>query len=504
MKVIPIILFILVLASLSYADSCQYPQEEIYQETQRVLVYSDSDVKAGDDLLISGFEKGEIASFVITNPNDFKIMVVLNFSIEGTGAGSQEFGKWINPGSSEPIRHPCNEGEIMGNCSIPRESLNYYVAKPKVMYPKDIQVDKVREICPLFDDGKSCNSNEQCGSKRCVLGTCSTDALCYQGDCGCGENQTQCSNNQLCVDNGYLNNSEKPICSATECKTGNINKDGLCDEKIEDYILYLMIGVAVLIVLFFGGSGFFKETKRRHENTKLERINAEIEKIREDSEKINRLKKEIHLAKQLEEKLENQHKTIDSQRIEIKQKEKDLQELENTKQQRLENIKEIDSNWEKEFEKVKKVYGIEYWRPPPSRYPCYVNRGIKTHKYIHRHKAEKEIYDHHKDYFLNKYPGMTFNQLVVHHIDKNPEHFRIKNLCILNRSEHRRINHSSFPEGNLEKGMAELRRLGLTNPHLKFEVESITGKFHKKEESKDNHHKKRHDHRKRSRRHRHR
>ena len=99
-----IILFLFLVSSV-YALDCQYTKTEEYYETERVLVYEGTEVRGGEDLKFSGFSEGNIASFVIQNPNTFTVMVILNYTIKGTGEKNTQYGQWISPGSEIQARH---------------------------------------------------------------------------------------------------------------------------------------------------------------------------------------------------------------------------------------------------------------------------------------------------------------------------------------------------------------------------------------------------------------
>ncbi|MBI4439731.1 DnaJ domain-containing protein [Candidatus Woesearchaeota archaeon] len=104
-------------------------------------------------------------------------------------------------------------------------------------------------------------------------------------------------------------------------------------------------------------------------------------------------------------------------------------------------------------------------------YPCYVNQDasggytIKTDKEIHKDLAEKEIFHFYKSWFIKHYPGKSFKDLVVHHIDKNIFNYELENLAIISHNEHEKL-HKKSQHKNWESGVRELKELGIKQPHI--------------------------------------
>jgi hypothetical protein len=61
------------------------------------------------------------------------------------------------------------------------------------------------------------------------------------------------------------------------------------------------------------------------------------------------------------------------------------------------------------------------WRNPKTNYyPCYWRgEGKNNDVLIHRDLAEKEIFLPNRYFFSMTYPGKSFNELLVHHVDKD-------------------------------------------------------------------------------------
>jgi len=92
---------------------------------------------------------------------------------------------------------------------------------------------------------------------------------------------------------------------------------------------------------------------------------------------------------------------------------------------------------------------------------------------VHKDIAEKQIFSKYPDFFAKQYPGKTFSELVVHHIDKDKDNFEAKNLVIVSYEQHgtwkrsrKKISHKKIIKGDRSSGLQELRRLGIKSPHL--------------------------------------
>ncbi len=494
-KICIFFIFILLINLVSATElDCKYKDIEEYYETESGLFYEGTNVKAGEKLIFSGFNTGEItSSFVVKNPNNFKIMVILNYTVEGDfGFRNTQYGQWIQPNSEIQKNEVCINGEILGNCTILSDSLHYYIAKPDILYPREVQIKKIREVCLRNKNGEACSLDSDCDSDRCIQNKCSPNELCDKLDCGCSENQTQCPENNRCVNNNYLNNSFKPICSAKECITDYVNpKTGLCDKKPFPKWAYVILVFLVLVTgIFYQRCKENREKERRKaDEAKIIRINKEIEKLREEDEAVKRKKEELkHLEDQKEnsmnelkkiedqkndaseghkKKLEETAKKYKEKLDEVKIIEKELLEKESDAEQRRNKIKKLNEEADNELEKIRIRHGIKYWKNPKyNYYPCYVNNGIKGDILIHRDIAEKQIYNYHKEFFNERYPCKTFNDLEVHHIDHDGDHFDHRNLVIISKTEHGFRGLHNVPTGDYLKGIAELKKHRIKNPHI--------------------------------------
>ncbi len=445
-----LLLFLLTTAVAAATEvNCKYTKTEEYSEIERMLVYEGTTTKGGEDLLISEFSGGKVATFAIKNPNPFKVMVILNFTIEGAGGKNIQYGKFIEANDSVQIREVCRDGENVGECSIKPDSLIYHTEKPSVMYPKAVEVRKTRIVCERKPLGDTCLVNTNCDSDFCVQGICSDWEGCYLNDCKCSDFEVQCSDNKRCATKDSIEIGSQPICSAEECKTRYINENGLCDKAPIPVFVYILIagGLACLALVLLRNA----IVERKYlEKERKERLVKEIEKLKEESDALKRKKVELSELSYMSSKSEKLLQQVNA--------------LTNATEERMRRIEEAN----KKLTEVQKKGGIRYWRNPKmSYYPCYVEQDKKTDRLVHREIAFQQIFNHHLDFFKNKYPHQSFGDLEVHHIDHEPDNFDHRNLVIISKEEHRNINHTSIPVRDFNKGIEELRRVGIINPHIK-------------------------------------
>jgi len=278
-----LLFLILLIAQFTYAENlnCEYTKLEEYYVPERILVYEGSDVKRGEDLIFSDFNEGKVASFIIKNPNDFRVMVILNYSIEGTGAKDLQYGKWINADDTIQIRDICRENEVFGTCSINEDSLIYHIDKPQIMYPEEIEIEKTRTVCDGKNNGSMCTNDNECGSRKCN----------FAGFCGkfthCPEGTTNCQNIK-CLVPSSKDLGESYLCD-WECKT-NYGKEGRCERTTETVlkervkfwsIVALIFGIATLLLVI----SFHREIWKKITNMVKDKAEKEAEEIRENAKR---------------------------------------------------------------------------------------------------------------------------------------------------------------------------------------------------------------------------
>jgi len=366
------------------------------------------------------------------------------------------------------------------------------------------------------NDGLSCSINADCGGGYCVEGICNNQSLCYHNDCKCSLDKVQCSTNDKCVTKASLEVGSKPICRLEECKTNYINQStGECAKSPEqilieqalmqseldtqiatneamilanqtamikgqtDYINTLKNTVIILLVFIFGGLGIgiflyfkFKQgLEKEKQATEHEKQKTEKEKQTSLEKTIEYIKSHKDLLIKAKEELKELQKISKDSDIEkelIKNKKRDIEELE----KELDEVNEREQKKIQEYIKPKKShilgYGVWEWNNPNKNYyPCYVSSdGEKTNKLIHREQAEKKIYNKYLKWFKKTYSNKDFNNLIVHHIDDDYNNYKIENLAIITFEQHKKINHGNITKGNYKQGLDELKKLKIKQPHL--------------------------------------
>ncbi|MGV8151071.1 MAG: hypothetical protein ACP5NV_05065 [Candidatus Woesearchaeota archaeon] len=183
-------------------------------------------------------------------------------------------------------------------------------------------------------------------------------------------------------------------------------------------------------------------------------IQSEVSKIQREYIK---LKNELDIIKSKKEKSKSDLEDIARMEIDLQRKEKVIAD----------------------YTKIEKSHilgsGVYQWRNPKKEYyPCYVNKDAKgdytrkTDTEIHKDLA-KRIYNHYSDYFKKRYPEFVFDQMIVHHIDDDPDNYNEDNLAIISWDEHNSktgIQHKHILRGDRDSGIKELNRLNIKQPHI--------------------------------------
>tara|TARA_Y100000310_G_scaffold244630_1_gene249449 strand:- start:4062 stop:5615 length:1554 start_codon:yes stop_codon:yes gene_type:complete len=479
-------LFLLILVNISLSDntSCDYTKTEKYYETEKALVYLNSELKGGEDLIFSGFSEGQYASFVIQNPNPFRLMVILNYTLEGTVTKNTSYGKWINAEDEVQILDVCRDGEIYGNCSINKDSVVYQVHKPDIMNPAEIEVEKTKNVCDGKNNGSKCANGSECGSRKCN----------FAGFCGefthCPEGTTNCQDTS-CLVPSTKEVGESYLCD-WECKS-QVGEGGVCVEnigmkiekvesKFKEWVILISISLFAILVIVIK----IIHTKE----TKLGVLSKEISEKQKDIRKINlgiddlkksrlklemegeRLKEKIknsagEAKKKFEEELrrfeiENKHtineinEGIERRKNELRDEYRDIERKKKEQRDELKRLKEKDGEIKARYEKYDEFYirelearyGKDNFEINGDGYPVFSDKGKNSDrkKSIHRF--------FYKEQFKDRY-GYEFDQSkVVHHIDANRKNsLDFSNLIDLNRDKHDLISHTRINRGDWKKGI---------------------------------------------------
>ena len=512
-----LLFLILLIVQITYAENlnCEYTKLEEDSVPKRVLVYENSDVKGGEVLNFSDFTEGEVATFIIKNPNDFKVMVVLTYSI---GVRDLQYGKWIEANKAIQIRDFCSLGQDGANCSINQESLNYYVAKPQIMYPKIISIKENKTVCDGKDNGTICTNDNECGSRECnIAELCGEFKHCQEGTINCSGID--------CLSASTKSSGETYYCE-WECGNNTIPCNGVCREvsskkwrqeyhcveecksqRGENGVCMLSVFWAKLAIIFYGilifigvsYVGYFIVWKKviplikRYIEAKknLGKIKTEIDKIKNKKvkldeefsdlkEKYDRKKENITNSynaeiEELRRKKENadvEAENIINKKIEDKKKDYDckLEKIKGNFENENEVVKKNKEALEqerKELEKImdkQKTIKIEldgkyneldekYMKELESRY----GKGKISINDGYPIFSDTKIRIHryfYKAQYEEKY-GQPFDETnVIHHIDVNRKNsLNFWNLIDITPEEHKKINHSKINRGDWNQGL---------------------------------------------------
>ena len=418
----------LIISSIAYAVGCQYPETEDFFESEKALVYPNSETKAGEDLIFLGFTEGQIVSFTIQNPNTFDVMVVLNYTIEGTGGGNIQHGKWISVESDTQVTNVCSEnGDIIGNCTFIKESLEYYVSKPKLMYPGEAQLKKTRTICPKKNDGQPCSTNQECGSKVCnFAGYCGNFTICPEGTTNCMD--------QSCLAPGVKEINETYFCE-WECKSGR-GKDGICKRGWIPTIVFTIIIIFLVSISVFFVIKIFdkKERDRKKEQSKKEADDKAEEILGNAKQEANKIIKEA------QKELVKINRDLDHKRSEKEKLNSKLHKTEEDKKKLIklnEDIKKLKNkvnNENKELlEGYKEKHGHEF----------FLDNGYVRFKKSWRHPDQKGQFFH-IWWFEHNHKRKVRLAHQIHHIDFDKKNNDLSNLEELSIYEHKQKHKTRF------------------------------------------------------------
>lgn len=500
------ILLLLLLLPIVHSETsgCQYIDIQNYVENEVVLAYENSDVQAGKALVFSDFTRGNKTSFMIFNPNEYDVIAILNYTIEGHGAGNRDYGIKVPANEYTQVKEMCYYEDKFGECGIIQQSVTYFISKPKIMYPKTLPIQKERTLCDKpcttnSDCGTICHQDGYCGKlilpckngknschdvscvtpgtldagepyfldcdwecksgkgaeglcigndgdscdkpADCLSGICTSDKLCSR----CLTENLPCKDN-LCRKPNVKENGEAYDCVG-ECKSG-AGKNGVCKDSLPT-VLRKLIRFLVMLAIGLGAAWWLL---LRAINEK--KIRREIEERRQNDKAIEEAKTEL-------EKLIDEGKRVEDQN-------RKLNELLELQKQLKENDKEVT----KPRRAIILGSAVWEWRNPELKYyPCYFNRNSRnprTSTLIHRNQAEKCIFNNpeYRSFFEKFYPNTPFTKLKVHHIDRYTDNYRLENLIILKKEEHDLIDHSKIKMRDRASGILELQRLNLKAPHI--------------------------------------
>jgi hypothetical protein len=224
--------------------------------------------------------------------------------------------------------------------------------------------------------------------------------------------------------------------------------------------------------------GYRQKSIEEHE-TQIKVLEEELKNLTEKKKKYN---EKIRKAKEIGEKraveaferqiedLNDEFERMTIKRDKLKKYKDKIEDIKDAKDIVLAELTQKEESFEKEYTKSFKIHGRGgyAWRNPniPNEYyPCYVNDGVKTDIEIHKDLAKKEIFNQYPKFFRKYYPGKSFRDLTVHHIDKNPDNFDLSNLIIISYNEHKGL-HKTIIKGDRESGILALKKRDIKAPHI--------------------------------------
>ncbi len=240
-----------------------------------------------------------------------------------------------------------------------------------------------------------------------------------------------------------------------------------------------------------------KEDKITSEsNKKIEKALAQMKEVSAQHQQIIEDKKQAIIEKEEAENLAKEaKKNLDNERKKLKKQEEDLIE------QRQENKKlEIDiKNQQTDIQKLRteledanreyldknKEYVQDCLVPRPSQYAnghqvirnpkysfydCFYHPEIKRFEdyppkhLVHRWRAEKYLWEKHRDFYEKTYGDIDFESMQVHHIDGDKYNNSTENLAIISKEEHRLL-HRKHKIYDLKSGQLALEDEGIELPN---------------------------------------
>ncbi|MBT3297921.1 UvrD-helicase domain-containing protein [archaeon] len=242
-RVIFLIFVLLIIIPISIA--CDFVDIETYVEESNFLVYEGTTTYAGESIIISDFvNENNRSSFLIYNPNDFEVVIVLNYTVEGYCDEFNEYGKRLFAGETEQVIENCYKDDQVWDTYINESEVFYYVSSPDRMYSATLNITKEREVC-----NKECSIDDDCNSGICnILGYCGDTKIV-----SCPEGYMNCNNVSCLIpstkDSGNIYSCEwecnstvgfEGICKSSngttcendnECLSGTCNPAGYCGNE---------------------------------------------------------------------------------------------------------------------------------------------------------------------------------------------------------------------------------------------------------------------------------
>jgi hypothetical protein len=247
-----ILLFTILVLTQVFALDCQYKQLVFDHIETKLEAHS----KDTDDEIepitysLTGTEKAPLYFF---NENDFNVDIEYDLGYYCSQTRSDHYSRTLVPGTNE-VAFLCNSGRYiwLSNLAYRENEFVYLKNKEERIY---------KEICLLcgdencLDDGRSCEINNECGSKYCIESICSStkDAngivICNNKDCNCSKNEIEFEDRDCILKNSVaIVNSKNG--NPEECVTNYISQIiGKCAVALETHVIKIQIVQKIICVM---------------------------------------------------------------------------------------------------------------------------------------------------------------------------------------------------------------------------------------------------------------
>ncbi|MBT3406437.1 hypothetical protein HN419_04680 [Candidatus Woesearchaeota archaeon] len=464
----------------SYALDCQYTEEITVIQSKEMLSILNKDKIGGDTLVISDFTEGNRSTFSVYNPNRYNVTAFFSYVVEGNTAGKREFALRIEAESYSMMKEVCFDGVQFGNCTIVPESVEYYVARPSVMFPKVLEVPVNKTVCKTCSNKECLSDHSPCNplydDSRCGSGICNIAGFCdHQKVVECSNGTINC-NDILCLEPASKNVSESYTCS-WECKSDRYNNETCLDstdtlDRKQEVKLKNRVTLAVMSVIICSFCiWFFCFYRRRKEECKLENAISKLKGLEKNIENIH---KKINKYTKKEKYLRNKIKDLEHNAKKAKGHARELFEKEiNRLTKECDDYRRLRNNASKEISEAEETIKIAKGK---SR-EAYIIKQTKKYELLYGGGSTEVYYDHHSDYLMiefkngNKYflhRHIYYKKLglkkgyEIHHIDNDHLNNELWNLIELPKEKHNKkyrvFRHSKLDRGDWELGIKELKR----------------------------------------------
>jgi len=424
-----VLLLILLLIPIAYAQECDYYEYENYT-TEETNYYIENRLIEGNVSITDTQISGDNVYFKIYNSFNFEVEAMVSYQLRS---------KWFG-----------NKNKKTTGIIPPKEyvTLKGYYHNDRRVKLKDV---KLSIINPAELDERLEKVIKQ--NKTCMT---------------CTSKEIFCEKLNKCIKKNTVPLNVKPQCNLDlECTSNYINQEtGLCEkseeqkekekreqeererkeerekliEKQEHKERVMKYGIIIIIILIIGIWIYFhfRNKKIQEERKKIEKEIKKIEaEMKKEKHNIKQKYIKIRELKSISHKTEKENKRIKKL---TKEYEEQIKKLENASKERYK------IEYENRFHKRIKIDNNGYFR------------FIDSNKLLH-----KWVYE-------TRYSDIPENKQ-IHHIDANHFNNEIWNLIALPWNLHKhKLKHGKIIYGDWDSGIKELKRIGLSEEDFPEEV----------------------------------